>query len=64
MRISALLIILLLLSACVEQKETPPTEVDELGMGTIDEPALEELPEDTTQDDSLLGEPMDLGSII
>ena len=65
MKLSVLLIILLLLSACVKgPAETPTGEGSELGIGEAEGTGLEELPEDTSDEESLIGQPIDLGSII
>ena len=58
-----LLLVLILLSACVQPTEQPPEE-GELGIGEAEGTGLEELPEDISDEESLIGEPVDLGSII
>jgi hypothetical protein len=60
-----LLLILILLSACIQPSEQPPANEGDLGISGNGEPALDELPAGSAdQNNSLLGQPVDLGSII
>jgi hypothetical protein len=59
----ALIALVLLLSACVQQQETPAGDIGSLSIDD-ETPALEELPEGTSGNSGLTGEPVDLGSPI
>ena len=58
--------IILILAACVEQPAEKPTPTGELGVPEETETGLETMPEfeETGEDTSLTGQPMDLGSLI
>ena len=66
MKAVALILLIVLLSACVQKPQETPAqgEVGELGVGTGGDTGLTEMPSGNQTDESLVGEQVDLGSII
>lgn len=64
MKILAVILLLILFSGCIGKPQQPSQPQGSLGMGETPGTGLTEMPSGNKTDESLVGEPLDLGSII